>query len=224
MRFTTLSFLSCLMTAASAHFVLQYPPARGDFSDDDEPTFCDGYADSTTNRSSFPTGKGGFISIESHHEQWTLGGIVATVQNANSFDVFRDNSSNFQMFLPFFGTSGEGAFCVDVDLSASGVAGVKNGANVTLQFIFDGGDGNLYQCADLTLSDTFEIPSDVSCKNATKNGATQISSSLTGSQTMSMSSTSSTPLPTSSGSSAGRNAAAGMSGLAALVGAAVAFL
>ena len=75
----------------------------------------------------------------------TVGGIIATVQDPNSFDSFHDSNGNFQQFLPFFETTGEGSFCINVDLASSGISGVKDGANVTLQLIFDGGDGQLYQ-------------------------------------------------------------------------------
>jgi hypothetical protein len=41
--------------------------------------------------------------------------------------------------------SGEGIFCFPLNLAASGVAGVKDGANVTIQIQFNGGDGDLFQ-------------------------------------------------------------------------------
>ncbi len=67
------------------------------------------------------------------------------MQNPANFAAFQDGKGNFQQFLPFFSTTGEGSFCVDVDLAKSGISGIQNGANVTLQFVFDGGDGQLYQ-------------------------------------------------------------------------------
>ncbi|KAI0724341.1 hypothetical protein C8T65DRAFT_563625 [Cerioporus squamosus] len=224
MRFTTAVFMTSLLTVVSAHFQLQYPPPRGDFVEDDEPTFCDGYVNSVSNRTTFPT-SGGFISINSEHPSWTLGGILATVQNANNFTVFQDSKGNFQQFLPFFQTTGEGSFCVDVDLAKSGLSGIKSGANVTLQFVFDGGDGQLYQCADVTLADNFTIPTSISCKNATDAATTPVSTSVAATAT----STS----PSSSGSAAGssptnnaamRNAAMGASGVAGLLGAMIALL
>ena len=78
-----------------------------------------------------------------------VGGIIATVQDPTSFNDFRDSSNNFQQFLPFFGTTGEGLFCVDVALNTTDISGIKDGANVTLQFVFDGGDGQLYQASAL---------------------------------------------------------------------------
>ena len=73
-----------------------------------------------------------------------MGGIIATVQNPTSFDNF-SSGGQFQFVMPFFQTSGEGDFCFPVDFGAQNVTGVKNGANVTLQLIYDGGDGQLYQ-------------------------------------------------------------------------------
>ena len=40
MRFAASILSSVLVTAVSAHFQLQYPPPRGVFVEDDEPTFC----------------------------------------------------------------------------------------------------------------------------------------------------------------------------------------
>lgn len=74
----------------------------------------------------------------------TVGGVIATVQNPNSFDNFTTDGQ-FQFVVPFFKTSGEGGFCFPVDLAAQNISGVKDGANVTIQLIYDGGDGQLYQ-------------------------------------------------------------------------------
>lgn len=49
------------------------------------------------------------------------------------------------MVVPYFQTSGEGMFCFPIDIMASGISGIQDGANVTIQVIFDGGDGILYQ-------------------------------------------------------------------------------
>ncbi|KAI0374384.1 hypothetical protein BV20DRAFT_961535 [Pilatotrama ljubarskyi] len=228
MRLATAAFLSALLTVASAHFQLQYPSPRGPFVEDKEPTFCDGYADAVSNRTVFPT-KGGIFSLHSEHPQWTLGGIVATVQNPNSFDNFRSNGQ-FQFVVPFFKTSGEGDFCFPLDLSAANVNGMKDGANVTIQFIFDGGDGQLYQCADLTLSDNASVPNSVSCTNATNAAVTPVSTSVAPTATSPSGSASGTASGTSSASpSATSNAAVvntamGISGVAGVLGAIAALL
>lgn len=49
------------------------------------------------------------------------------------------------MVVPYFQTSGEGKFCFPISIAASGVFGIQDGANVTIQVIFDGSDGILYQ-------------------------------------------------------------------------------
>ncbi|KAI0794288.1 hypothetical protein C8Q74DRAFT_567685 [Fomes fomentarius] len=219
MHFTTAACVSSLIAVVSAHFQLQFPPPRGDFVAKNEPTFCDGYPNAVTNRTTFPTA-GGFVSFNSEHPKWTFGGIVATVQNPDNFDNFTDGSGNFQQFLPYFQTTAEGLFCVNVSLASAGISGIKDGANVTIQLIFDGGDGKLYQCADLTLSDNATIPNSVSCTNATSNAvATPVTSGVTAPTSTSPSGTGSgAASPSATGNSALRNAAIGASGLAGVLG------
>ena len=88
MHSTLQVFLFALLAASvNAHFQLQYPPPRGVFDEDNEPTFCgtirqlhsifddvyfvlDGYLTAITNRSQFPL-SGGFFSLNSEHPKWT---------------------------------------------------------------------------------------------------------------------------------------------------------
>jgi hypothetical protein len=49
------------------------------------------------------------------------------------------------MGVQFFQQSGEGLYCFPIDLATANIAGVQDGANVTIQILFNGGDGNLYQ-------------------------------------------------------------------------------
>lgn len=70
------------------------------------------------------------------------------MQNPVSFDNFtaNDTSSGADQFARNFASgTGEGTFCIPLDLSSIGVSGVTDGANVTIQIVFDGGDGNLFQ-------------------------------------------------------------------------------
>ncbi|KAH9853189.1 hypothetical protein C2E23DRAFT_885159 [Lenzites betulinus] len=218
MRFAAALFASGLLTAVSAHFQLQYPAPRGDFVASAEVGFCDGYANAVTNRTVFPT-TGGKFSINSEHPTWTLGSVVATVENPNSFDNFT-SGGNFQFVVPFFKTSGEGGYCYPLDLASSGIDGVKDGANITLQFIYDGGDGQLYQCADLTLSDNATVPSSVSCTNATDAAVTPISSTVAAPTSTSPSGTSSsTAAATQTSNAASVNNVLGLSGFAGVLGA-----
>lgn len=77
-----------------------------------------------------------------------VGVLISTVQNPVSFDNFtaNDTSSGADQFARNFASgTGEGTFCIPLDLSSIGVSGVQDGANVTIQIVFDGGDGNLFQ-------------------------------------------------------------------------------
>jgi hypothetical protein len=38
-------------------------------------------------------------------------------------------------------------YCSPINITSSGVSGIQDGANVTIQVIYDGGDENLYQVA-----------------------------------------------------------------------------
>ncbi|GLB36372.1 hypothetical protein LshimejAT787_0306600 [Lyophyllum shimeji] len=172
-RYLALLVLAFAATVANAHFQLQYPPPRGPFVEDNEPKFCDGYSSAAANRSTFPL-TGGFITLNSEHPQWTSGVLVSSSENPTSFN-------NFNQVVPFSQTKGEGLFCIPLDFSAhANSTQLKDGQNITIQIVFDGGDGNLYQCADLTLSSSFRIPSDVKCTNATGSSATTTGSSPTG--------------------------------------------
>jgi len=159
MRFGSIVFLSGLLTVVSAHFQLQYPVPRGVFVEDNEPTFCDGYTTAVSNRSEFPL-NGGFISINSEHPKFTFGVLLSTAQNPTNF-------ANFSQAVNFFQATGEGPFCLPVDLATAGLTDVAGGINATLQMVFDGGDGMLYQCADVILSSSFTVPSNISCQNST---------------------------------------------------------
>jgi hypothetical protein len=67
-----------------------------------------------------------------------VGVELSTLENPTSFQ-------NFTEAVPFFQVKGEGSFCFPVDFAASGISGLQDGSNVTIQLIFDGGDGQLYQ-------------------------------------------------------------------------------
>ncbi|KAF8168332.1 hypothetical protein B0H34DRAFT_685112 [Crassisporium funariophilum] len=166
MIFSLYSFLLCLIGAANAHFRLNYPLPRGNFVADIEPQFCGGYTQVTTNRTTFPL-SGGFFSIRTGHPGWTAGVLISTIQNPISFDNFSSNGAQ-QIVSPYAKQDDAGTFCVPLNISAANIAGVRDGSNVTIQVVFEGGDGPLYQCADLTLSSNLTSPpSDVTCQNAT---------------------------------------------------------
>ncbi|KAK2462089.1 hypothetical protein APHAL10511_006552 [Amanita phalloides] len=201
------------VAAVSAHFQLQFPPPRGPFVENSEPTFCDGYTNITANRTQFPL-SGGFFSLNSEHPKWTAGVFIAANNSANSF-------GNFVEIKPFFQQSGEGIYCFPLLFNSANATGLTNGQNVSIQIVYDGGDGELYQCADLTLSNSVTLaPSDDKCGNATGTNSTVPTGG-----SASTTSTGSSATPTGSKNSAGRSVefglftvALGLAGLAMSMG------
>jgi len=181
------------VSIANAHFNISFPAVRGPFDEDNEPQFCDGYTE-PGDRVPFPL-TNGFIAWDGSHPQWTIGVLLSTAASPTSFNDFHNSSGGDQLVVSYFqgtGTSG----CVRVTPNSAGISGIQNGTNVTLQMVFDGGDGKLYQCMDLTLNDQYTIPSDITCTNPQGQPP---SSSGSGSP----SSTQGTASPTSTGTSSG---------------------
>lgn len=123
----------------------------------------DGYTNVTPNRTTYPL-TGGPLQFTTGHPMWTcklisldndqtlrtvvVGAFISTKQNSTSFADFNDpaNSSQPQYVLPLFQSSGEKTICLNLpDLTKSNISGIAEGSNVTIQFLFNGGDGNLYQ-------------------------------------------------------------------------------
>jgi len=174
-------FLSLLSFApvVFAHFQLNYPPTRG-FDDDKEPTpICGGF-NSISNRTAFPL-SGGQLQITSFHVTASVFAEISFDSNPSSFTQF-NTSSNGTIYNPLIEVNQipEGAACWNVNVSSLGVTDAKNGTNATLVVIFDGGDGTLYQCADLVLTSDARIPSgsiasNITCKASTNGSATTTS-------------------------------------------------
>ncbi|KAK7058261.1 hypothetical protein VNI00_001892 [Paramarasmius palmivorus] len=169
MRLTTAAFaLASFVGVAQAHFRLLFPEPRGQFVADKEPEFCGGYTNAVSNRSEFPL-TGGYFTIRSGHPQWTAGVLLSTAQNPSNFGDF--NVSGEQQFARYYAPEpNAGTFCIPLDLSQSGISGLEDGTNVTIQIVFAGGDGNLYQCADLTLRTNTDILANQTCSNQTDSG------------------------------------------------------
>jgi hypothetical protein len=81
--------------------------------------------------------------------------LISTVQDPTSFANFTDASGQQQLARNFASASGEGAFCIPLDLNNTGISGIQDGANVTIQFVFNGGDGTLYQVSLWTTFPSF---------------------------------------------------------------------
>ncbi|KDQ19849.1 hypothetical protein BOTBODRAFT_27273 [Botryobasidium botryosum FD-172 SS1] len=157
--------ITALASIANAHFQLTFPQSRG-FTEDIEPNFCGGYPNPEA-RVPFPLGQA-FFTINSEHPKANLIALISLNQDPTSLAQFNTTPSG-QTIPPLapFTAVGQGSFCIPVNVGALNLAGVQSGTNATIQIQYDGGDGNLYQCADVTLSSTYTIPSNVSCTNST---------------------------------------------------------
>ena len=164
MFFKPFVFICSLLAVANAHFQLQYPAPRGPFVASKEPTFCgnyihtifqafmcswisslaDGYTNVTTNRTAFPLSNG-FLSLVSEHENWTAGVIISVFPNPNSFDDFNANNGQPQIVRGYAKAAAAGTYCLPLNISSAGIFGLTDGTDVTIQVVFNGGDGNLYQ-------------------------------------------------------------------------------
>ncbi|WVQ97183.1 hypothetical protein IAU59_004293 [Kwoniella sp. CBS 9459] len=190
-------------STALAHFTLDYPTSRG-FDDDNEPQFCGGF-NTVETRQPFPLGEGP-VHIDSHHNLATVVAFISTSSNPTSFNDFNttSNGTSIPLATDFFQvTSGEK--CFNVNLGALGV-GLTNGSEVTLQIQYDGGDGNLYQCADLVLIDGYSVPSNETCTSdaATAGNATSsVTTTAGGSSTAASSAAATTSSASGGGGSSG---------------------
>ncbi|WVF70824.1 hypothetical protein IAT40_005618 [Kwoniella sp. CBS 6097] len=204
----TLFAASVLASTALAHFTLDYPTSRG-FDDDNEPQFCGGF-NSVETRQSFPLGQGP-VHIDSHHNLATVVAFISTSPNPTSFDDFNttSNGTSIPLATDFFQvTSGEK--CFNVNLGALEGLGLTNGSEVTLQIQYDGGDGNLYQCADLILIDGYTVPSNETCTSDAATGGNATSSATTGgSSTVASSAATSPAATTGSGTASGSGGSSG---------------
>ncbi|GHJ89253.1 hypothetical protein NliqN6_5655 [Naganishia liquefaciens] len=175
------SLLVPLLVASSAlaHYTLDYPPSRG-FVDEDEVKFCGGFSSPSSMRTPFPlTGNGPgeqsvssfgtyeladsfsllpIVQWDSHHAIGTVGIYVSTSENPTNWSDFSST-----MAKNWF-TGPNGAACTNIDMSQLNM-NLTNGSLVTIQMVANGGDGNLYQCADLILLEGYTAPSNETCSN-----------------------------------------------------------
>ncbi|CAE6470676.1 unnamed protein product, partial [Rhizoctonia solani] len=148
--------------SASAHFTLDWPATRG-FNEDIENQFCGGFPNAGA-RSPFPLGAAG-VNIDSTHDTANVIVLISFDANPQNITQF-SNSSNGAQLTSFIKLDKQGEACIPIQ--------------------YDGGDGNLYQCADVTLLSNFVAPSNVSCASnatvtTTSSGAAATSTSPSGS-------------------------------------------
>ncbi|KAK6338633.1 hypothetical protein TWF696_009444 [Orbilia brochopaga] len=143
---------AALATCASAHFVITYPPDRGD-SYNTQFQFPCGGLQSTGNRSFWPTNGGAMAFVPLHDFAFTTINIAIGNSVRETTDI---NSFNHIMMPTFNQTGGNGTFCLPlVKIPPSLKPLVKAGVNATIQIVQLVASGSaLYNCADITFSDT----------------------------------------------------------------------
>ncbi|KAF2196508.1 NAC-domain-containing protein [Delitschia confertaspora ATCC 74209] len=154
-----LAFLA-VVPFATAHYTLDWPPARG-FKDEDAPKFpCGGFDSVSSTRTEWPV-NGGPVQLKMHHTQTNVKVLLA---------LGSDPGNNFNIVLrPTFAEEGPGQFCVGGLNIPSGL-NVSDGTPATIQVVSNGDpSGGLFQCADVTLTTKSLSSNDYSshCKNDT---------------------------------------------------------
>jgi hypothetical protein len=71
--------------------------------------------------------------------------MISTASDPTNFTYFHTSSGADQLVVGYFRGSGTTGLCLSVMPTAAGIPGVQDGANVTFQMVFNGGDGVLYQ-------------------------------------------------------------------------------
>ncbi|KAF1796023.1 hypothetical protein V8B55DRAFT_1371392 [Mucor lusitanicus] len=153
--------VAALVQTVLAHYTVTYPSSRG-FDETKEPTApCGGFDSVSTTRTPFPL-KGGFVEIDSGHTAYSYV-INLLVENAPTTADFSNATANVQVATG--SRSYPQAACLSLDdLTKNSAA--KAGANATIQVVYNGGDGELYQCIDVTLADTVGNWNNSMCVNA----------------------------------------------------------
>ncbi|TNY17665.1 hypothetical protein DMC30DRAFT_333637, partial [Rhodotorula diobovata] len=165
-----------------AHFTLDYPPTRG-FDEDIESQFCGGFSTPSSARTPFPLSGSAPVTIGSHHASADVAIFLSLDSNPTSFADFNETSTgqSYGPLKPFGQISGTGDYCFTVDVASLGLSDLSNGTVATLQVEYNGGDGYLFQCADVVLVSDFSLPSNVSCANPTESAASSGSASMSAS-------------------------------------------
>ncbi|KAI8588504.1 hypothetical protein BDZ88DRAFT_397186 [Geranomyces variabilis] len=141
----------CLLLAAfagvaQAHFTLDSPKSRG-MEESKEPTGpCGGFDTIASPRNEFPI-SGGVIKLTSEHTTASAKFFFVSGAAPAAAD-FTNNSTAHPATADLAITKAAPTQSAPVDLSSF----AKVGDVGTIQLIFNGGDGNLYQCSDVVLT------------------------------------------------------------------------
>ncbi|KAI4184736.1 MAG: hypothetical protein L6R41_004531 [Letrouitia leprolyta] len=134
-----LLLLSFLTSFVSAHFTLDFPPARG-FDEDQLTSFpCGGQSSVSSSRTPWPI-TGGPIQLTMGHDESAVQVLIALGNDAT--DAFNT------VLVPTTQEQGLGKFCLsDVKIPES--LGIKEGDNATIQVVTNGDPtGGLYNCTN----------------------------------------------------------------------------
>ncbi|KAF2455703.1 hypothetical protein BDY21DRAFT_365428 [Lineolata rhizophorae] len=169
-------FASLLLSvqASLAHFLVEYPYWRGDSFEDPAsqwlwPCANVNQTESADNRTSWPL-TGGSVVLEVHH-QWAYTFINLGLGNeVTSFNV---------TLVEGFNQTGNGTLCMPEIgggmLAELAGTNITEGTNATLQFVQVNERGNaLYNCADITFTESAEILSGDACMNSTGVGGVEL--------------------------------------------------
>ncbi|KAG1441948.1 hypothetical protein G6F56_011269 [Rhizopus delemar] len=144
--------------AVLGHFTLTYPSSRGFNEDQESISPCGGFNTASSERVVFPL-QNAFIEINSGHTSYSYQINAIT---GNSTTLVGSGSRSYPQ-----------ASC----LSLNSLDGISAGTNTTLQVVYNGGDGLLYQCVDATFANSAPSFNSSACVNA--DGSSTNSSSTT---------------------------------------------
>ncbi|KAI8983075.1 hypothetical protein BDB01DRAFT_792313 [Pilobolus umbonatus] len=154
---SSLLFILVSLHVISAHFELDYPAARG-FDEKKEPIApCGGFNEVKTHVE-MPLNDP-FVQIDSGHVYYSYNINLIVGNNPTEAD-FTSNA------IPI--GSGKRDYPQDacLPLTIKTDDNIKEGVNATIQIVYDGGDGLLYQCTDVTFTNAASGWDPTQCKNA----------------------------------------------------------
>jgi len=172
------------VACSQAHFIIQYPPDRGNSYNTQFQYPCGGIPQGARNRSAWPTTGGAIAIVPLHPSAITTINLAIGTTIQETTDV---NRYNHVMKATFNQTGGNGTFCVPkLKIPASLLPLVKAGVNATIQIVQLVASGSaLYNCADIYFDDNeaarFANPEiwDNTCFNSTGMSANYIGNAET---------------------------------------------
>ncbi|KAG8812813.1 hypothetical protein FRC19_002875 [Serendipita sp. 401] len=186
--------LAGLLGLCKAHFQLSYPPTRG-FDEEKEPTSPCGGFDSVTTRTPFPLGSA-YIKLESEHEKANVQVMISFSTKPTTIQDFTNTTTGGEQppVRAFLTVDGED-ICIGVDIQSVGYPNATDNTPATLSILYEGGDGALFQCADIVLSATATIPANETCATTYPISSASSTPSGTGASTSASASQTSTSTP-----------------------------